>query len=106
MDTRQVKITYHKEDGAWWAESDDMPGFSAAGDTFAETRKLAREDIPFYFDDGKPTQIREFLDSGAEVVPDNSMIILPSPYFADNDFTARENIGTTANQGILERQVA
>ena len=68
MDTRQVNITYHGEDGVWWAESNDMPGFSAAGDTFAETRKLAREDIPFFFDDNEPTTIREFLDNGTEVV--------------------------------------
>ena len=30
---KSVKIIYHRDEGAWWADSPDMPGFSAVGDT-------------------------------------------------------------------------
>ena len=75
MDTRQVNITYHREDGVWWAESDDMPGFSAAGDTFAETRKNVWEGVDFYFNDHQPTSITEYTDDGAltTIVPFNNI---------------------------------
>lgn len=109
MDTRQVNITYHRKDGVWWAESDDMPGFSAAGDTFAETRKLAREDIPFFFDDNEPTTIREFLDNGTEVVPNNTIFVFPTPELMKNggkgEYFEPVNVSTTANQGIEERRM-
>jgi predicted RNase H-like HicB family nuclease len=28
-----LMVEYHYEDGTWWAESTDLPGFSAAADT-------------------------------------------------------------------------
>jgi predicted RNase H-like HicB family nuclease len=31
----------------WWAESPDVEGWSAAGDTYAEVARLAGEGIPF-----------------------------------------------------------
>ena len=42
-----ARVIYHYEDGAWWAESPDVPGWSAAGGTFAEVRQLAAEGIPW-----------------------------------------------------------
>lgn len=45
-----VRVIYHHEDGAWWAESPDVEGWSAAGNTFAEVRALASEGIPFALD--------------------------------------------------------
>jgi predicted RNase H-like HicB family nuclease len=30
---------------AWWAQSDDLPGFSAAGKTMVELRQIASEAI-------------------------------------------------------------
>ncbi|KFI92479.1 hypothetical protein BISA_0881 [Bifidobacterium saguini DSM 23967] len=79
MDTRQVNITYHREDGVWWAESDDMPGFSAAGDTFAETRKNVWEGVDFYFNDNQPTSIIEYTDDGAKILSDNIVLFNPGP---------------------------
>lgn len=106
MDTRQVNITYHREDGTWWAESDEMPGFSAAGNTFEETRRLAREDVPFFFDDNKPTLIREFLPNGAEVVPNNTIFVFPTPENGrESERFEPINISTTANRGIEERRL-
>lgn len=72
---RSVEIVYHREDGVWWADSPDMPGFSAAGDTFAETRKLAIEDLSFYFDDDKPNVVDERMEDGARLMPSNVMFL-------------------------------
>ena len=66
---KSVKIVYHRDEGAWWADSPDMPGFSAVGDTFDDTRKLALEDIPFYF---------ERMENGASLMP-GSVMFFPRP---------------------------
>jgi predicted RNase H-like HicB family nuclease len=42
-----VRVIYHHEGDGWWAESPDVDGWSAAGDTYAEVAKLAEEGIPF-----------------------------------------------------------
>lgn len=44
----QVPVTYHEEDGRWWAESTLMPGFTAGGDSLDEVQQLVRDGIPFY----------------------------------------------------------
>lgn len=42
-----VSVIYHHESDGWWAESPDVDGWSAAGETYAEIVKLATEGIPF-----------------------------------------------------------
>src|SRR4051794_5252302 len=42
-----VRVIYHHETDGWWAESPDVDGWSAAGDTYAEVAKLAADGIPF-----------------------------------------------------------
>jgi predicted RNase H-like HicB family nuclease len=42
-----VRVIYHHETDGWWAESPDVEGWSAAGDTYGEVVKLAVEGIPF-----------------------------------------------------------
>jgi predicted RNase H-like HicB family nuclease len=42
-----VRVIYHHETGCWWAESPDVEGWSAAGDTYPEVAKLAEEGIRF-----------------------------------------------------------
>jgi predicted RNase H-like HicB family nuclease len=44
---KTVRVIYHHEADGWWAESPDVEGWSAAGDTYAEVVKLAEEGIPF-----------------------------------------------------------
>lgn len=43
----QVRIRYHHEPEGWWADSPDLPGFSAAGDTLEEVRELASAGVEF-----------------------------------------------------------
>ena len=42
-----VRVIYHHESDGWWAESPDVDGWSAAGESYAEVVKLAEEGIPF-----------------------------------------------------------
>jgi predicted RNase H-like HicB family nuclease len=42
-----VRIIYHHEADGWWAESPDVEGWSAVGDSYPEVVKLAEEGIPF-----------------------------------------------------------
>ena len=42
-----VRVIYHHEPAGWWAESPDADGWSAAGGSYAEVRRLAEEGVAF-----------------------------------------------------------
>lgn len=48
---REVRIRYHYEPEGWWADSPDVPGFSAAGETFMEVREMAISGVEFACDE-------------------------------------------------------
>lgn len=48
---RQITVRIHNESGVWWAESPEVPGFSAAADTRDELRELIREGVAYALDD-------------------------------------------------------
>lgn len=48
---RIVEVRYHRDADGWWADSPDAPGYTAAGETLAEVRRLAREGIPFFLEE-------------------------------------------------------
>lgn len=39
---RRVRIHYHRDGGNWWADSEDLPGWTAAGASLDEIQALAR----------------------------------------------------------------
>jgi predicted RNase H-like HicB family nuclease len=43
-----VIMEYHHEPEGWWADSDDLPGFTAVGATLDEVRELAHSGAEFY----------------------------------------------------------
>ena len=49
-----VRVIYHHEGDGWWAESPDVEGWSAAGESYVEVVKLAEEGIPFALS-GRPS---------------------------------------------------
>lgn len=59
-----VTVTYHEEDGSWWAESPDVAGFTAVGASLTEVRELVHEGIPFYLEDDDDVDVRELLEDG------------------------------------------
>ena len=45
---REIRVWYHWEPEGWWAESPDLPTFSAAGDTFQDVRDQTWSALPFF----------------------------------------------------------
>jgi len=60
-----VRVIYHHEANGWWAESPDVEGWSAAGDTYAEVVKLAEEGIPFALDG--PAELEHYVPAGERI---------------------------------------
>lgn len=58
-----VRVEYHHEPDGWWADSPDVPGYVAAGDSLHEVRQLVREGLPFYLEQ----EAVEILESRAGV---------------------------------------
>jgi predicted RNase H-like HicB family nuclease len=58
----RVRVIYHHEGEGWWAESPDVPGWTAVGKTYAEILKLAEEGIPFALEREVP--IEHFVPAG------------------------------------------
>jgi predicted RNase H-like HicB family nuclease len=46
-----VHVTYHHEDGSWWAESEQLPGLFAGGDSLEDAKGLARQVVSDEFGD-------------------------------------------------------
>ncbi len=61
---RQIAVTYHHEDGAWWAEAPTAPGFSALATTRDELDRMVREGLEFHFD-GEPVGVLRYDETGA-----------------------------------------
>ena len=55
----KVVMDYHHEPEGWWADSDDLPGFTAAGATLDEVRELAHSGAEFYLE--RPVEVEDRL---------------------------------------------
>jgi predicted RNase H-like HicB family nuclease len=42
-----IRVIYHHEPEGWWAESPDVRGWMAVGETYVEVLELTKEGIPF-----------------------------------------------------------
>jgi len=42
-----VRVIHHHEPDGWWAESPDVQGWYAAGQSYVELVTLAEEGVPF-----------------------------------------------------------
>lgn len=60
-----VRVIYHHESDGWWAESPDVDGWSAAGDSYAEVVKLAEEGISFAHD--REATLEHYVPAGESV---------------------------------------
>lgn len=61
---RQITVVVHRENGSWWAESDDLPGFSALAPDLDTLRAELAAGVSFELDDA-PFRIIERDESGA-----------------------------------------
>ena len=53
----KVVMDYHHEPEGWWADSDDLPGFTAVGATYLEVRELAHSGAEFYLE--RPVEVED-----------------------------------------------
>jgi predicted RNase H-like HicB family nuclease len=60
-----VRVIYHHEAAGWWAESPDVEGWFAAGDTYAEVTKLAEQGVPFAL--GHDAPLEHYVPAGEHV---------------------------------------
>lgn len=44
----RIVVRYHEEPEGVWADSEEVPGFVAAGSSLVEVRELVAEGLPFY----------------------------------------------------------
>jgi predicted RNase H-like HicB family nuclease len=64
---RIVTVRYHWEPEGWWAETGDLPNYSAAGATYEEVRDLVFRGLPALLE--QPLDIREDLSEVGIAVP-------------------------------------
>lgn len=83
MASVKVNVRYHIEPEGTWAESDDVPGFSAAGATLSEVRDLVREGLEFHLD-GKPFELAEEMAQPTRYVRPEKLKASP---FVNKSFT-------------------
>ena len=46
---KETSWTTHEEDGMWWAESADMPGFTVAADSYTDLVRLITEHMALLY---------------------------------------------------------
>lgn len=60
-----VRVIYHHEEDGWWAESPEIEGWSAAGDSYPEVHQLAIEGVPFAL--GHDAELEHYVPAGERV---------------------------------------
>jgi predicted RNase H-like HicB family nuclease len=45
-----IRVIYHQESDGWWADSPEVPGWTATADTLDELRALVEEGVRFALD--------------------------------------------------------
>jgi predicted RNase H-like HicB family nuclease len=58
-----IRVIYHREPEGWWAESPDVRGWTAVGESYAEVLKLAEEGIPFALECDR-VELEHFVPAG------------------------------------------
>jgi predicted RNase H-like HicB family nuclease len=60
-----VRVIYHHEDEGWWAESPDVERWYAAGETYAEVKKLAVDGVQFALE--REVEVEHYVPAGERV---------------------------------------
>jgi predicted RNase H-like HicB family nuclease len=76
-----INIFYHAEDGTWWADSPEVPGWTCVGGSLEETRRLAIEGV-------------------REVVGADAMVAETLPQSEESTGVFGPLVGLTQNHGI------
>jgi predicted RNase H-like HicB family nuclease len=60
-----VRVIYHHEEDGWRAESPDVEGWSATGDSYPEVRQLVLAGVPFAL--GGDAELEHYVPVGERV---------------------------------------
>jgi predicted RNase H-like HicB family nuclease len=94
---KTVHVRYHNEPEGWWAESEDLAGWSAAGDSFDDIRAMAKDGI------------REFAGADAVIIEEGIPAVAePNNGFDHIEFTissAAVLVNTSSRTAPEERRV-
>ena len=101
---RRVTVTYHHEDGSWWADSADVAGLSAVADSFSDLHTMVAEGLSFYLD-GEPHQLIEQLESGA-VFASSMANVARAGWYSRSVATGAAVASAPARQSRTESQTA
>lgn len=63
--TQPIRVLHHRDADGWWADSPDVNGWSAAGETYAEVVRLADEGVPFAL--GRNATLEHYVPAGKHV---------------------------------------
>lgn len=91
-----VKVIYHREPDGWWADSPDVPGWSATAATLPELRPLVTEGLQFALNSDEIIQDAQL----------DSSVLLHGAIrgaFVTFDFTAGRVIEAAGFAGLLSR---
>jgi predicted RNase H-like HicB family nuclease len=79
----EVIVEYHNEEDTWWAESPNVPGWSATAENVDELRQLVREGLLYALENPEPfTLVEVGLPARSEVYP------VPAALFYESMSTA------------------
>jgi predicted RNase H-like HicB family nuclease len=68
MRMEPIRVIYRHEPEGWWAESPDVEGWTAVGESYAEVLKLTEEGIPFALErDQGEVELEHFVPAGESI---------------------------------------
>jgi predicted RNase H-like HicB family nuclease len=107
-----IRVSYHHEDGAWWADSPDLQGWAAGGASLAEAREQVRDGLRFFIGEDveilegdleRPVVVQHVVVSGAGHLSDASgttasaaVTWQPTPMTTWRTHSPSENVRATA----------
>lgn len=90
-----VRVTYHHEEGMWWAESADVAGFSATAESLSDLRGLVKQGLEFHLGPAE-FDLREERDDHSPV----------STVEVTQTFSGVQTMPASGSSGFRTREVA
>lgn len=72
-----VRVLYHREPNGWWAESPEIEGWTVAGDSYEEVRRLVDDGVAFALAGAAEDRGETFDESRFATVPVEHFVPAP-----------------------------
>lgn len=60
----EVRVVYHRDDETWWAESPNVPGYTALADSLSQLREQVFEGLAFHSEVSSLAIVEDFGELG------------------------------------------